>query len=115
VGLPKAARCVAGEAAAWHVPIGAHVSITIEVKAMRATISIPDERLAELMELTGEASRTAAVNVAIEAFVRQTKLQRLLALEGQVDVLSNDAIEAMDESEFRGWWTAGEDRTGDGT
>jgi hypothetical protein len=82
---------------------------------MRATISIPDDRLAELMELTGEVSRTAAVNVAIEAFVRQTKLQRLLALEGKVDVLSNDAIEAMDESEFQGWWTAGEDRTGDGT
>lgn len=66
---------------------------------MRATISIPDERLQELMELTGAETRTSAINVAIEAYVRQAKLRRLLALEGRVDILSNDAIEAMDESD----------------
>jgi metal-responsive CopG/Arc/MetJ family transcriptional regulator len=69
---------------------------------MRATISIPDERLEELMELTGARTRTAAINVAIETFVRQAKLRRLLALEGNVDILANDDIEAMDDSEFRG-------------
>ncbi len=63
---------------------------------MRATISIPDERLAELMELTGAETRTAAINTAIEAFVRQAKLRRLLELEGAVDILSNDEIEGMD-------------------
>ncbi|MBA2667664.1 MAG: type II toxin-antitoxin system VapB family antitoxin [Trueperaceae bacterium] len=69
---------------------------------MRATISIPDGRLEELMELTGAETRTAAINVAIETFVRQAKLRRLLALEGNVDILGNDDIEAMDDSEFRG-------------
>jgi metal-responsive CopG/Arc/MetJ family transcriptional regulator len=69
---------------------------------MRATISIPDERLEELMELTGARTRTGAINVAIETFVRQAKLRRLLALEGNVDILANDDIEAMDDSEFRG-------------
>lgn len=78
---------------------------------MRATISIPHERLEELKELTGAAARTAAINVAIESFVRQAKLRRLLALEGNVDILGNDCIEAMGESEFRGSWQGDEDRT----
>lgn len=69
---------------------------------MRATISIPDERLDELMELTGAETRTAAINVAIEAFVRQAKLRRLLTLEGRVEMSSNDELEALDDAEYRG-------------
>jgi metal-responsive CopG/Arc/MetJ family transcriptional regulator len=65
--------------------------------AVRATITIPEERLAELMELTGAETRTAAINTAIETFVRQAKLRRLLELEGAIDVLSNDEIEALDD------------------
>jgi hypothetical protein len=72
---------------------------------VRATISVPEGRLQELMELTGAATRTAAINLAIETYVRQAKLRRLLALEGQVDILSNDEIEAMDDSESRGPWS----------
>jgi metal-responsive CopG/Arc/MetJ family transcriptional regulator len=68
---------------------------------VRATISIPDERLQELMELTGAETRTSAINEAIEAYVRQAKLRRLLDLEGRVDILSNEAIEAMDERDAR--------------
>jgi len=71
---------------------------------MRATITIPDERLEELMDLTGAETRTAAINVAIEAFVRQAKIGRLLALEGSVAILSNDEIEAMDAAESGGLW-----------
>ena len=73
---------------------------------MRATITIPDERLEELMALTGAATRTAAINVAIDSYVRQAKLGRLLALEGSVDILSNDEIEGLDASEQRGPWNA---------
>ncbi len=75
---------------------------------MRATITIPDERLEDLMDLTGAETRTAAINVAIEAFVRQAKIGRLLALEGSVDILPNDEIEAMDAAESGGLWGAGE-------
>lgn len=71
---------------------------------MRATITIPDERLEELMDLTGAETRTAAINAAIEAFVRQAKIGRLLALEGSVDILSNDEIEALDAAESGGLW-----------
>ena len=71
---------------------------------MRATTTIPDERLEELMDLTGAQTRTAAINAAIEAFVRQAKIGRLLALEGSVDILSNDEIEALDAAESGGLW-----------
>jgi hypothetical protein len=64
---------------------------------VRATISIPEGRLAELMELTGAETRTAAINMAIEAFVRQAKLRHLLEMEGAIDILSNDEIEVMDD------------------
>ena len=80
--------------------------ISLEVILMRATITIPDERLEELMALTGAATRTAAINVAIDSYVRQAKLGRLLALEGSVDILSNDEIEGLDASERRGPWNA---------
>lgn len=70
---------------------------------MRATITIDDDRLAELMDLTGAKHRTEAINLAIDEFVRRAKVQRLLGLAGRVAILSNDEIEAMDEAEYRGW------------
>ncbi len=73
---------------------------------MRATITIPDERLDELMALTGAATRAAAINVAIESYVRQAKIGRLLALGGSVDTLSNDEIEGFDATESGGLWNA---------
>jgi len=78
-------------------------SISVEVPEMRATITIDDEQLAELMALTGAKHRTEAINRAIDEYVRREKLQRLLALAGNVAILSNDEIEAMDEAEYRGW------------
>lgn len=70
---------------------------------MRATITIDDDRLAELMDLTGAKHRTEAINLAIDEYVRRAKVQRLLGLAGRVAILSNDEIEAMDEAEYRGW------------
>lgn len=69
---------------------------------MRATITIPDERLEELLHLLGTDNRTQAVNHAIEVCVRDMKIQRLLALRGRVDVLSNDQIEGFDQAEHLG-------------
>ncbi len=67
---------------------------------MRATITIPDERLAELLWLSGTSNRTEAINAAIEAYVRGRKIERLLELAGQVDILSNDEIERADVAEI---------------
>ena len=70
---------------------------------MRATITIDDDRLAELMALTGAKHRTEAINLAIDEYVRRAKVQRLLGLAGRVAILSNDDIEAMDDRAYRGW------------
>jgi hypothetical protein len=69
---------------------------------MRATITIPDERLEELLQLLGTDNRTQAINHAIDICVRDMKIQRLLALRGRVDILSNDEIEAFDQAEHHG-------------
>jgi Arc/MetJ family transcription regulator len=73
---------------------------------MRATITIDDDRLAELMALTGAKHRTEAINLAIDEYVRRAKVQRLLGLAGRVAILSNDEIEAMDDGAYRGWHEA---------
>ncbi len=70
---------------------------------MRATITIDDDRLDELMALTGAKHRTEAINLAIDEYVRRAKVQRLLGLAGRVAILSNDEIEAMDEAAYGGW------------
>ena len=68
---------------------------------MRASITIPDERLEELLIVAGTRNRTVAVNQAIEAYVRQRKRERLAGLAGGVDILDNEAIEAADQAEAR--------------
>jgi Arc/MetJ family transcription regulator len=70
---------------------------------MRATMTIDDDRIAELVELTGANHRTEAINLAINEYVRRAKVQRLLGLAGRVAILSNNEIEAMDEAQYRGW------------
>ena len=41
---------------------------------MRATITSDDDRLAELMALTGAKQRTEAINLAIDQYVRRAKV-----------------------------------------
>ncbi len=53
---------------------------------MRATLSIPDELLSEVQRFSGEKSKTKAVIVAMQEFVREKKLEKLLALKGKVEI-----------------------------
>jgi Arc/MetJ family transcription regulator len=69
---------------------------------MRATITIPDDALAELMDLVGTTNRTEAINTAIHDYVVRAKLARLAALRGRIEIADNDEIEAFDAAEYRG-------------
>ena len=69
---------------------------------MRATITIRDDDLAELMDLVGTSNRTEAINTAIRDYVVRAKLARLAALRGRVEIAGNDEIEAFDDAEYRG-------------
>ena len=63
---------------------------------MRTTITIADEKMQELLDITETRSMTKAVNMAVEEFIRHHRLQRLRALRGKVAILSNDEIEAAE-------------------
>lgn len=53
---------------------------------MRATLSIPDELIYEVQRFSGERSKTKAVIVAMQEFVKEKKLEKLLALKGKVEI-----------------------------
>ncbi len=53
---------------------------------MRATLNIPDELLSEVQKISGEKSKTSAIIFAMKEFVRQKKIQELLALRGKVQI-----------------------------
>lgn len=67
---------------------------------MRATLNIPDDLLVEVQKMTGKQSRTKAIVMAMEEFVKRKKRERLLALKGQI-VLDDvtPELEAMELQE----------------
>lgn len=65
---------------------------------MRTTITIPDQLFEELMRFTEAGSRTEAMQVAVETYVRRAKLEQLRALRGKLEILGT---EASDEADVR--------------
>ncbi len=53
---------------------------------MRATLNIPDDLISEAQKATGEKSKTKAITIAIQEFIRQKKMMDLLALRGKVKI-----------------------------
>jgi metal-responsive CopG/Arc/MetJ family transcriptional regulator len=53
---------------------------------MRATLSIPDNLLAEVQKISGEKSKTKAIITAMEEFIREKKIKELIALKGKIQI-----------------------------
>lgn len=53
---------------------------------MRTTIDIPDDLLMVLKEVTGERSKTKAICIAIEEYIRRKKIEKLISLSGKVRI-----------------------------
>ncbi len=53
---------------------------------MRATLNIPDDLLAEVQKISGEKSKTKAIAAAMQEFVKQKKIKKLIALKGKVQI-----------------------------
>jgi metal-responsive CopG/Arc/MetJ family transcriptional regulator len=53
---------------------------------MRATLNIPDDLIREVQEITGEKSKTRAIITVMEAYVRQKKMEQMLALRGKITI-----------------------------
>lgn len=66
---------------------------------MRLDIVIDRTLADDLLRYAGTRDPAEAVRVAVEAYVRRARIDALMALAGQVDILSNDEIEAADLAE----------------
>jgi hypothetical protein len=53
---------------------------------MRATLSIPDELINEVKQMSGQKTKTGAIIHVMEEYVRRKKVDALLALRGKVTV-----------------------------
>ena len=53
---------------------------------MRTTIDVDDRLLTQVLEITGERSKSKAVSRALEDYVRQERVKGLLALRGKLDL-----------------------------
>ena len=53
---------------------------------MRATLNIPDDLIEKVQKLSGEKSKTKAITVAMQEYIRQKKAKELLALKGTMSL-----------------------------
>jgi len=53
---------------------------------MRATLNIPEELMNDVQLLTGAKSRTGAIIAVMEEYVKKKRLEKLLALQGQLSI-----------------------------
>lgn len=66
---------------------------------MRATLNIPNDLMAEVQKATGENSKTKAITIAMQEFVRQKKIKELLALRGKIQI--EDVTKELNELELK--------------
>ncbi len=53
---------------------------------MRATLNISDDLIKEVQEVSGEKSKTKAITVAMQEFIRQRKIKELISMRGKVQI-----------------------------
>jgi hypothetical protein len=56
---------------------------------MRATLSLPDHLIEDLVKATGAKTKTQAITTAIEDYLRKKRLEKLLSLQGKLDLENN--------------------------
>jgi metal-responsive CopG/Arc/MetJ family transcriptional regulator len=72
----------------------------IEVTKMRATLSIPNELIEDLVRETGAKNKTQAIIQAIEDYLKKKRVEKLLALQGKLDLEENwQEMEAVEMEE----------------
>jgi hypothetical protein len=56
---------------------------------MRATLNLPDNLVQDLVKETGAKTKTRAITIAIEGYLRKRNLEKLLSLQGALDLEEN--------------------------
>jgi hypothetical protein len=81
----------------------------MEVIILRATLSIPDKLVEDLVKETGAKNKTQAIIQAIDEYLRKKRVEKLLALQGKLDLEDNwQEIEAVEMGELEKTWGPGE-------
>ena len=66
---------------------------------MRASVTLNDETIQELFDVTNTTNITQAVSTAVNEYSRRRRLERCRALRGEVEITSNGEIEAAEMGE----------------
>ena len=53
---------------------------------MRTTLTIDDNKVKDLMQITGQTSAITAIRQALDDYLRQSRKKKVLALRGQVQI-----------------------------
>jgi len=53
---------------------------------MRATLNIPDDLIIEVQKLSGEKSKTKAIVTAMQEYIKEKKIRKLLELRGKIQI-----------------------------
>jgi hypothetical protein len=53
---------------------------------MRTTLDLPENLVKEAMDVSGAKTKTMAISLALQDFVRHTRMKRILDYEGKIDL-----------------------------
>jgi Arc/MetJ family transcription regulator len=56
---------------------------------MRTTLNIKNEFIEEVIKITGDKNKSKAINKALEQFVRESRIKKLLSLKGKLHLEEN--------------------------
>ncbi len=69
---------------------------------MRATLNIPDDLIKEVQKASGEKSKTKAITIAMQEYIRQQKAKKLLCLRGNASLAFDWKAEEEKELKAQG-------------
>ena len=69
---------------------------------LRATLSFSDELIEDLVRETGAKNKTQAITQAIKEYLKKRRLEKLLSLQGKLDLEDNwKEMEAVEMEELK--------------
>jgi hypothetical protein len=52
---------------------------------MKTTLNLPDDLVKKTMKISGSRTKTAAIVIAMEEYIRREKLAEIIRMEGKLD------------------------------
>jgi predicted transcriptional regulator len=68
--------------------------------SMKTTLNIPDKRMKALLKATKAKTKTEAINTAIEDYIYQENIKKVMALAGTGGFMTREELSEMREMEL---------------